>query len=206
MSGGPESEETVPPSLTAERQRPALYMVLRPEARWRAPAVSSSYEIVAVPSEEIALARPVVELDGALTDAQWEQFTDRVLPDGLFLARERKSGRWVGTASAVHNPRGGRFFFPGGGEIGYLVVDPAHRRRGLGLSLVLVAVTRFRAAGYRTIWLGVQGWRLPAIRTYLAAGFIPFLHPPAPDTLEARWREVFAALGRNANPTEWRKS
>jgi ribosomal protein S18 acetylase RimI-like enzyme len=178
-------------------------MLLRPEARWRAPTVASSYELVAVPSEQLSSARPVVELDGALTDAQWEHFAERVLPDGLFLARERRTGGWIGTVSAIHNPRGGRFYFPGGGEIGYLVVDSAHRGRGLGLSLVLVAVTRLRAAGYRTIWLGVKAWRVPAIRTYLAAGFVPFLHGPAPDALEARWREVFSALGRTANPSEW---
>jgi hypothetical protein len=51
--------------------------------------------------------------------------------------------------------------------------------------------------------VGVQGWRLPAIRTYLTAGFKPFLHPPQPAVLEARWRRIFVQLGREVDTTHW---
>jgi GNAT superfamily N-acetyltransferase len=76
----------------------------------------------------------------------------------------------------VHNPRGSRFYFPGGGEIGYLVVDAAHRGRGLGSALVATALARLTSAGYRHVWLG---------------------------TLAARWQSVFDALGRPADPSAW---
>ena len=171
-----------------------------------AAAVPPAYELDAIPNERLAEARAVIELDGALTNAQWESFADRVLPDGLFVARERSSGEAIGTVSAVHNPRGGRFHFPGGGEIGYLVVAELHRGRGVGSALVAAAVRRLRAAGYRHIWLGVQELRLPAIRTYLGAGFLPFLHPPDPDELEARWARVFGELQMPADSRDWRWS
>jgi ribosomal protein S18 acetylase RimI-like enzyme len=150
--------------------------------------------LTAVRSANIDSMRTVVELDGALGDQQWTAFSDRVLPDGLFAVSVTETGQAVGAVAAVHEPRGGRFHFPGGGQIGYLVVSPPHRGRRLGLALVTAAVARLHDAGYRTIWLGVQDSRLAAIRTYLNAGFVPFLHSPDPDVLEGRWRSVFASF------------
>ncbi len=192
------------PPADEERALPALYMLHRAAAHADDGApVDPHYDVRPVASERLADARPVVELGGALPDAAWEGFAERVLPDGLFVAVARESGARVGTAAAAHNPRGSRFHFPGGGELGYLVVDPSHRGRGLGLALTRAVVARFRAAGYRHVWLGVQGWRLPAVRTYLRAGFVPLLHPPHPEVLERRWRRVHERLGLPADPAAW---
>jgi GNAT superfamily N-acetyltransferase len=188
--------------LPDERALKALYM-LRPPGAAAQPPLSLAFAIGSVPNERLHIARAIVELDGPLSDPAWQSFSDAVLPDGLFIAREGATERLVGTASAVHNPRGSRFFFPGGGELGYLVVEPAFRGRGLGAALVAAVVRRFDTAGYRHVWVGVQGWRLPAIRTYLAAGFRPFLHEPEPAVLEARWRRVFAQLGREVDTAPW---
>ena len=188
--------------LPDERELKALYM-LRPPGAASGPSLPPSFDICAVPNERLHIARAIVELDGPVSDPAWQSFSDAVLPDGLFIARECTSARLVGTASAVHDPRGARFLFPGGGELGYLVVAPAFRGRGLGAALVAAVVHRFETAAYRHVWVGVQGWRLPAIRTYLAAGFRPFLHAPEPAVLEARWRRIFAQMGREADTSEW---
>jgi ribosomal protein S18 acetylase RimI-like enzyme len=185
----------------AERRLPALYM-LWPHERGTpaAPALPAGYALRAVASEHLDAARPVVEMDGLLGDAQWAAFRNQVVPDGLFLAEGPGSAGPVGTASAVHNPAATRFYFPGGGELGYLTVAPGHRGRGLGAALVAAAVRRLHQGGYRHVFLGVQGWRLPAVRCYLRAGFRPFLHAPA---LAVRWRSVFAALGREPHEADW---
>ena len=177
-------------------------MLRRPRAA-STPSLPLTFDICSVPNERLQIVRAIVELENPLSDPAWQSFSDAVLPDGLFVARECATARLVGTASAVHNPRGSRFLFPGGGELGYLVVEPAFRGRGLGTALVAAAVHRFETAGYRHVWVGVQGWRLPAIRTYLAAGFRPFLHAPEPVVLEARWRRIFAQLGREVDTTLW---
>src|SRR5262245_38065550 len=73
--------------LAAERTRPALYMVYHPEpGRDSLTQPSEGYEVTSVPADRLSAARPIVELDGSLTDAQWNDFTSRVLPDGLFVA------------------------------------------------------------------------------------------------------------------------
>jgi mycothiol synthase len=118
----------------------------------------------------------------------------------MFVIQERASSAWVGAISAVHNPAATRFYFPGGGELGYLVVAPEHRGRGLGTALITAALRRLDQGGYRHIFLGVQGWRLPAIRSYLRIGFQPFIHAPE---LLPRWESIFAALEREVNSTDW---
>src|SRR5262249_15721732 len=84
------------------------------------------------------------------------QFRDAVVPDGMFVIQERASSAWVGTISAVHNPAATRFYFPGGGELGYLLVAPEHRRRGLGAALITAALRRLHHSGYRHICLGCR--------------------------------------------------
>jgi ribosomal protein S18 acetylase RimI-like enzyme len=188
------------------RELPALYMIWDGGAARPSVDVSAGYEVSAAPDAHADAIRPLIEEDGALTNAQWTSFVDRVLPGGLFVARVSDRPEPVGTVAAIHEPRGGRFYFPGGGQIGYLIVTPAHRGRGLGQALVARAVERLVAGGYRTIWLGVQASRTAAIRTYLSAGFVPFLHAPDPDSLEFRWREIFARLSRPVEPQRWRRS
>jgi mycothiol synthase len=180
---------------------PAMYM-LWPHGRALpdVPPIPVAYSLSVVQSENIDIARPIIETDGLLSDSGWSRFRDAVVPDGMFVIQERASAAWVGAISAVHNPVATRFYFPGGGELGYLVVAPEHRRRGLGAALITAALRRLHRGGYRHIFLGVQSWRLPAIRSYLGLGFQPFIHAPE---LVPRWESVFAALGREVHYTEW---
>jgi mycothiol synthase len=159
-----------------------------------------AYRICALASERVDEARSIVEADGVVTDKEWQRYRDSLVPDGLFAVLNRESSQWVGCIGASHNPAATRFYFPGGGELGYLVVLPTHRRRGLGFALIAAATRRLNQGGYRHIFLGVQGWRLPAIRSYLRAGFQPFLHAPG---LDQRWRCVFGVLGYQPRQSEW---
>ena len=162
--------------------------------------IPPAYSLSTIMSEDIDKARPVIEIDGPLTDSGWNWFRNAVVPDGIFVIQQRASSALIGTASAVHNPAATRFYFPGGGELGYLVVAPEHRQQGLGAALITAAVRRLLQGGYRHIFLGVQSWRLRAIQSYLRAGFQPFIHTPE---LVPRWRSVFAALSLKAHESEW---
>ena len=189
-------------SFALEHERLALYM-LRSGSAIQPATVASQYEVISVPTARWDEARSVVELDGALVDRAWDDLVARVLPGGLFVLLERRSSHWIGTASALHNPTGSRFYFPAGGQLAYLVVHESHRGHGLGYALVTAVVERLGAAGYSHLWLGVQGWRLPAIRTYLRAGYRPFLHAPNSDALLARWTHIFAELRLQAEAATW---
>jgi GNAT superfamily N-acetyltransferase len=189
--------------VTTSLNRPALYMILDPRAPVMPPTVATRYDVIAVANADVDQMRGVVQLDGPLSDPEWAELVERLLPDGMFVARVAGSGTAVGTVGVIHNPRGSRFYFPGGGAIAYLVVDPPHRGQGLGAALIARAITRLRRAGYHNVWLGVEEWRLPAVVTYLNRGFVPFLHTPDPDALAARWTDVFKQIGRIPDPERW---
>jgi mycothiol synthase len=188
-----------------ERSLPAMYMVWpvnRPPAALDRPA-PDGYVVRACQEADLSAVRPLIEADGPISDRAWEHFQDRIIPGGAFLAVHADSGRPVGTASAAHNPRATRYYFPFGGEVGYVTVDPLHRGKGLGRLVVARVVARLLAAGYHHIFVGVQGWRLPAVKCYLSLGFVPLLHN---EELLPRWRRVCEQLGWDVRGAEWPRS
>jgi mycothiol synthase len=189
-------------TATDERQLPAMYMVW-PISRLPSPptaAVPGGYVARPCLAPDLAAVRALIDADGPIPDRAWESFVDRIVPGGAFLITHAGSGQPVATASAVHNPRAARHYFPFGGEVGYLATDPAHRGKGLGRAAVALVVARLIGAGYRHIFVGVQGWRLPAVRCYLRLGFVPLLHA---DGLLPRWRRVCGEIGWAVNEADW---
>jgi mycothiol synthase len=137
-----------------------------------------------------------------MSEQQWLQYRDSLLPKGLSLVEHVASASVVATAGAVHNPRPGRYYFQFGRELGYLMVMPEHRRRGLGGAVCAAVVGRFLSAGYESIRVCVQEHRLPAIRTYLHLRFEPFLHSPE---VEKRWQRVYGVMSMPFTPELWPK-
>jgi mycothiol synthase len=191
-------------TMNDERQSPAMYMVW-PISRLPvapAPVVSDGYSVRCL-EDDLSAVRAVIDSDEPIDDQAWEAFRDGIIPAGAFLIVETSSGKPVATASALHNPRATRYYFPFGGEIGYVTVDPGHRGKGLGRAVVALVVARLIEAGYRNIFLGVQGWRLPAVKCYLRLGFVPLLHR---DDLLPRWRWICEQIGWAIQEAEWPRS
>jgi mycothiol synthase len=179
-----------------------MYMVWPIDRLPTAPAVAvpAGYVLTSGSDSDLNAVRTLLDADEPVPEPAWRDFRDRIVPGGAVLVTERAAGRLVATASASHNPCATRFYFPFGGEVGYVAVDPAHRRRGLGRAVVARAVARLIAGGYRNIFVGVQGWRLAAVGCYLALGFVPLLHDAS---LLPRWRRVCEQIGWAGPETEW---
>lgn len=112
---------------------------------------------------------------------------------------EVREGDLVATAGALHDPGGDAHYFPFGGSVGYVVVAPAHRERGLGRSVAGAAVRRLLDAGYRSVRVGTEPRRLPAIALYLSLGFVPFRHD---ERAIERWERIHARLDRPFDPAD----
>jgi len=200
-----EAVTEMPATVIDERQLPAMYMVWPLSRLPAAPAVAApaGYITRSCLESELSALRTLLESDGPIADKAWEFFVDRIVPGGAYLVAHAESGKPVATASAVHNPRATRYYFPFGGEVGYVTVDPGHRHKGLGRAVVARVVARVIEAGYRHVFVGVQGWRLPAVQCYLSLGFVPLIHD---DELIPRWRRICEKIGCAVKESDWPKS
>jgi hypothetical protein len=142
-----------------ERHLPAMYMVWPIPRLPVAPAavIPNSYALDRCLDRDLSAVRAVIDSDEPISDQAWQSFRDRIIPGGAFLVVEAGGGRPIATASASHNPRATRYYFPFGGEVGYVTVNLLHRGKGLRRAVVALAVARLIEAGYRHIFVGVQG-------------------------------------------------
>jgi len=150
--------------------------------------------------DDVAVRRLLESERWVATDEEWQDYKDRVLPNGLFLILHAETNTLAATAGAVHNPNPGRYYFPFGGELGNLIVHPEHRGKGLGYSVSAMVVGRFISAGYESIRVCVQGFRLAAVKTYLRLGFVPFLHT---EEVRARWERICGQIDWPFAPERW---
>ena len=101
--------------------------------------------------------------------------------DGIVFAT--RHGRIVGAACTTLH--GGELRTAA--EIGWVVVDPAHRGRGLARAIVLAMLGLVHERGYRYAFLRTEPFRVPAIRLYLDLGF----QPEMVDARHPAWWQAF---------------
>lgn len=92
------------------------------------------------------------------------------------------SGTVVGTVAAW-------FGDTGWGRVHWLMVRPPWRGRGLGRALLGWALRRLRELGHEQAFLITEAGRLPALRLYLSAGFVPDPQSPAEHAAWAALRQ-----------------
>jgi ribosomal protein S18 acetylase RimI-like enzyme len=112
------------------------------------------------------------------------------------MALDVQSGAMVASAMGLHDHSDRH---PFGAELGWVAVDPDHRRKGLGTA-VCASVTTRPQAGYQDIHLYTEDLRLAALVLYLKLGYQPFIH--APDMLD-RWRHICEAVDWKFTPNAW---
>ncbi len=125
-------------------------------------------------------------------DAGMEAFENTILRhadliperDVLFLDI---AGRRAATITPVYHPDSGR------GEIHMVSVHRDYRGRGLGNGLMALALRALAPREPRLIYLTTDDWRLPAIKSYLSAGFLPVIYGEG-DKID-RWRAALQKLG-----------
>ena len=143
----------------------------------------------------------VMELAGwpGWNEKKLQPWRERLLPQGWTMAIHERSDEIAASAMALHDCCE---FGPPGGEIGWIVADPDHWGKGLGLAVSAAATARHIETGCRHIHLYTEDWRLAALKTYLTLGYVPFLY--APNMLE-RWRMVCTQLHWPLTPEQWKR-
>lgn len=117
---------------------------------------------------------------------------ERALPGGFFVVEHDTTGVLVASCVALRGSSSPRH--PEAGQLGWLVTDPSHTRKGLGTIVAAAATNRLAADGYQRPFLGTEDFRLAAISIYLKLGWRPYIYR---DEMRARWRAIFARLAKS---------
>jgi mycothiol synthase len=127
----------------------------------------------------------------------FQDWLQKILPDGFYFIRHQATGKMAATAMGCHNPTP---LHPFGASLSCVGADPDYQGLGLGHVVSLAVTRRLVAAGYKAIYLETQDWRLPAVKTYLKIGWVPFLYQP---DMPERWQAVCAQLKWPYQPEAW---
>ncbi len=120
----------------------------------------------------------------------------RLLPAGWFVVVDA-SENLVASAMAFHNYSGLSTY---SGTLGWVGCDPDHRGRKLGSVVAAAVTTKLLQAGYADIELYTEHYRQPAIASYLAMGYVPYLYN---DAVTQLWHHVCDCLGHPFTPDKW---
>ena len=72
--------------------------------------------------------------------------------------------------------------------------DPDYRGKGYGTLLNVIAERELKERGMETAYLTTDDWRIPAIKSYLRAGFYPDLDKES--DYKERWVKIYEKIGR----------
>jgi len=111
-------------------------------------------------------------------DDRFAEIRQETLPGGFLLIEDLSNGRLVSSCLAMRGE--------GRGQLGWLVTDPEHSRKGLA-TIVSALATNCLVETYATPFLGTEDFRIPAIAIYLRLGWQPDFYAPG---MEERWRAI----------------
>jgi len=129
--------------------------------------------------ELVRSADPLRSADPVTFDRTFAGDPDERLRRLVFLLAP--GGETVGTVAAW-------FGEADWGRVHWLMVRPGWQRRGLGRALLYWALHRLRDLGHTRAFLITEAARVPALRLYLSAGFVPDLRSAAERVAWARLR------------------
>lgn len=170
-----------------------LEMVRPSPARVEVPPVPEGYLLRQFRAGDEARYDDLFHL--AFTDeGRFPETLERALEGGFFVMENLASGELVASCVAWRASTMPRH--PDAGQMGWLVTDPSHARKGLGTIMAASATNRLAAGGCQRPCLGTEDFRIAAISIYLKLGWRPDVYR---EDMIPRWRSIFARLGREVD-------
>lgn len=110
-----------------------------------------------------------------------------VIPEKDIHFIENAAGERVGTITTITHK-------DGSGYVHMVKAMQTERGKGLGHRMVEYALEVFRIRSVPYVILTTDDFRLPAIKTYLDAGFLPVVHGEDDSEINRRWDVVLEKL------------
>lgn len=83
----------------------------------------------------------------------------------------------------------------GEGYVHMVALKPEFRGMGLGNLMSRIAVAVLKKEGMTSAYLTTDDWRIPAIKTYLKAGFVPDL--TTEEDFPSRWERILSVINES---------
>jgi GNAT superfamily N-acetyltransferase len=166
--------------------------MIRPSSRLvPMPLVPEGYRLRTLESGEEPLYEALFQ-SGFDETGRIGEIPGKILPGAFFVVEHLASHRLVASCLAFRGNRPPRHL--AAGQLAWLVVDPAHGRKGLGTVVAATVTNRLASEGYTRPFLRTEDSRVQAITIYLNLGWQPSLYTAE---MKGRWERIFAALDRN---------
>jgi len=110
--------------------------------------------------------------------------------DGVFMIFDGEKAIASGTALLDRNQNGY-------GYVHMIAADSGYSGKKLGYEITAAVLRRIRDGGFEKAELTTDDFRLPAIKTYHALGFIPDLSVDG--TMRGRWENIYKIFGWELN-------
>jgi GNAT superfamily N-acetyltransferase len=117
----------------------------------------------------------------------------KILPGAFFVVEHLVSHLLVASCLAFRGNRPPRHL--AAGQLAWLVVDPAHGRKGLGTLVAATVTNRLASEGYTRPFLRTDDSRIQAISLYLNLGWQPSFYTAE---MKGRWERILAGLDRKS--------
>ncbi len=118
-----------------------------------------------------------------------DDVVENAVPGGILFAIHSATGIIVATAMGWAKPHEK---FPDAHEMGWVAARQEHSGRGLGRLVTAASTAAIIRDGARGIYLLTDDCRLPAIKSYLQVGYLPYY---SEEDHACRWQRVFEQLG-----------
>ena len=165
-----------------------LEMVRRSSAAVPVPPVPEGYRLRALEAGEEQHYAALYQLHFD-DPARPAEMPSKTLPAACYVVEHLASRRLVASCRAYYGK--GRPRHPEGGQLAWLMVDPAHGRKGLGTIVAATVTNRLAREGYERPYLRTDNGRLAAIAIYLRLGWQPDFYRP---DMGERWARIFTAI------------
>lgn len=121
-----------------------------------------------------------------------------IIPHGWLVVVHEPSSALVATGMGQHRPV--EELYPDGYEVGWIAVRPSHSGRRLGRAITAAVTDLLLRHGAQQLYLRTDDFRLSALKTYLALGFLPHLYA---SDMPARWQNICRHIGMPFTPESW---